>query len=68
MGNRIPRNFNLIEAETLTDSSAFKSGTKVQIIKDNHGFLVKAVGSTDFYRTFVGHIRNENFFKILSIV
>ena len=68
MGNRIPREFDLITAETLVDSSAYKKGTIVQIFKDDHGYLSKAVGETTFYREFVSRIRNENLYKILSVV
>lgn len=67
MANRIPRKFTYIRAEALIDSSACKKGMTVYIFKDENGYLIRGIDNV-MYRTFASHLRNENFFKFLSVV
>lgn len=67
MGNVIPRNFRLILAKTLADSSVFKANTRVIITKDDHGYLVKGPEGVRA-RAFPAHLRNENLYEFHYVV
>lgn len=67
MANRIPRKFTYIRAEALIDSNAYTKGMIVYITKDEQGYLLRGLDNV-LYRTFAGHLRDENAFKFLSVV
>lgn len=67
MGNRIPRKFSVIAAEILVDSSAYPMGTSVQIWKDEFGYHSKAIRGDTVFAESISHIRNENYYRIITI-
>lgn len=65
MGNRIRKDSIFIVAETLTDSSAFKAGKVIGTYKDDNRWVTTDTQGKR-WQNLIGHLRNENFFKIIN--
>lgn len=65
MGNRIKNDSIFIVAETLINSSAFKTGEVVGNYKDDNEWIATDI-SGKRWQNLISHLRNENYFKIIN--
>ena len=66
--NRIPRSCTHILAQALTETNAGAPGDVFSITRDGNGLHGQNTRTGKWFFIFYSHIRNENYYKILSIV
>lgn len=69
MANIIKRKTTVIYYECLVNTSMCKAGTKCIAYKDDTGWktgIKDNNGKVTIYQTFIAHLRNENFTKIIK--
>jgi len=65
--NVIPRSYNIITAEQLTESSGGRPGDIWKIKYTESGPIGTNTRTGKTYRTFINHLRNGNYYRVLDI-
>ena len=68
MNNTIKRTTTVIYYECLVNTNACKAGQKCVALKMNYGWVTKIIGDKEpvFYQTFISHLRNPNYTRIIN--